>query len=124
MSFVSSNNCTDSCLAGFDGANVLGSEKRAVWWIYNGSAIFKWKLNYINNFKNDLLQTFGFIALHYKFNHEPEPIFPKKSYRQTYRSKRTQMKSNSSTTKKPNTALRRPQLSKTRVFKSVVVVVF
>jgi hypothetical protein len=63
MSFVSSNNCTDSCLAGFDGANVLGSEKRAIWWIYNGSAIFKWKLNYINNFKSDLLQLLD--SLHY-----------------------------------------------------------
>jgi hypothetical protein len=40
MSFVSSNNCIDFCFAGFDGTNVLGSEKRSVWWIYNGSAMF------------------------------------------------------------------------------------
>ena len=39
MSFVSSNNCSDFFF--FDGANVLGSEKRLVWWIYNGSAMFK-----------------------------------------------------------------------------------
>jgi hypothetical protein len=69
MSFVSSNNCSDFCFAGFDGANVLGSEKRSVWWIY---------------FKRDLVIT----------------LESKKSYKQTYHPKRTQMKSNSSTTKK------------------------
>jgi len=111
MSFVSSNNCSDFCFAGFDGANVLGSEKRSVWWIYNGSAMFKWKLNYINNFKRDLLLTFGFIELHYKFNHEPEPIFPKNTTNKPIT--QNARKTNSSTTKKkPNTALTRPQLSK------------
>jgi hypothetical protein len=55
MSFVSSNNCIDFCLAGFDGANVLGSEKRAVWWIYNGSAMFNVEMH--KYFKRDLLLT-------------------------------------------------------------------
>jgi hypothetical protein len=33
MGFVSSNNGIDFCCAGFDGANVLGSEKISFWWI-------------------------------------------------------------------------------------------
>jgi hypothetical protein len=59
----------------------------------------KWKLNYINNFKSDLLLTFGFIELHYKFNRQPEPVtFPKNPTNKPIT--QNARKSNSSTTKK------------------------